>query len=129
MTEDILRDLSRRERQIMDVILMLGEATAAEIHDHMPGDISDGSLRKLVRILEEKGHLRHTRRGREHLYRPTARRKRLQRQAAGDLLRTFFQGSLSDAVSALLDAKQGKIDDAQAEEIRRLIDAAETEGR
>lgn len=69
------------------------------------------------------------RRGREHVYLPTVPRRRIQRQAAGDLLRTLFQGPLSAAVSALLDAKEGELDDAEAARLRRLIDEAEAEGR
>jgi predicted transcriptional regulator len=95
----------------------------------MPEDVSDASLRKLVRVLEAKGHLEHVRRGREHVYLPTVPRRRVQRQAAGDLLRTFFQGSVSAAVSALLDAREGELDDEEAARLRRLIDEAETEGR
>ena len=129
MTDETLRELSRRERQIMEIVFMLGEATAGQILQHMPDDTSDGSLRKLVRILEGKGYLTHDRAGREHVYRPTLEPDRVQRQAAGNMLRTLFRGSLRDAVSALLDAKQGKLSEKQAAEIRRLIDAAEKEGR
>ncbi len=129
MSDDILPGLSRRERQIMEIVFMLGKATAAEILAHMPDDVSDGSLRKLVRVLESKGHLNHERRGREHVYLPTVRREQVQRQAARNLVRTFFQGSVGDAVSALLDANQGRLDDEQAAEIRRLIDETEKEGR
>ncbi|MCP4571383.1 MAG: BlaI/MecI/CopY family transcriptional regulator [bacterium] len=129
MTDKMLSQLSRRERQIMEVVYMLGRASAADILTHMPEDVSDASLRKLVRVLETKGHLEHVRRGREHIYLPTIPRRRIQRQAADDLLRTLFQGSLSAAVSALLDAKAGELDDEEAARLRRLIDEAEAEGR
>ncbi len=129
MTDEIFKNLTRRERQIMEVVYMLGKATASQILARMPDKISDGSLRKLVRVLQEKGHLTHERLGREHLYRPVVTREQAQQQAAGNLLRTLFRGSLSDAVSALLDAKQGKLDETDADQIRRLIDDAEQEGR
>ena len=128
MTERVFSDLSRRERQIMEAVYMLGAATAADIRAHLPQDVSDASVRKLVRILEGKGHLEHERRGREHVYRPTVPRGRAQRQVARDLLRTLFGGSLSAAVSALLDASDRDLSDDEAAAIRRLIDEAEARG-
>jgi len=128
MTEQMFSTLSRRERQIMEAVYMLGAATAADIRAHLPEEVSDASVRKLVRILEHKGHLEHERRGREHVYRPTVPRGRAQRQAAGDLLRTLFRGSLSAAVSALLAASDQELTDDEAAAIRRLIDEAEARG-
>ena len=128
MTDRMFSQLSRRERQIMEAVYMLGAGTAADIRAQLPEDVSDASVRKLVRILESKGHLEHARRGREHVYRPTVPRGRVQRQAASDLLRTLFRGSLSAAVSALLDASDGELSDDEAAAIRRLIDEAEARG-
>jgi BlaI family penicillinase repressor len=129
MTGQIFMRLSRRERQIMDVVYMLGSATASEIHAHLAPEISDASLRKLVRILEAKGHLGHERRGRQHVYRPTVPPDEMRSQVARHLLRTLFQGSVSEAVSALLDASEGELSDDDVQQIRRLIDEAEAEGR
>jgi BlaI family penicillinase repressor len=129
LKENIYLHLSRRERQIMDVIYMLGRATAAEILARMPDRITDASLRKLVRVLEGKGFLAHEREGREHAYRPTVPREKIRTEAAQHLLQTLFQGSVSDAISALIDAGDGQLNDTDAAEIRRLIDQAEDEGR
>jgi predicted transcriptional regulator len=113
----------------MDVVYMLGKATAAEIHANMPDPVSDASLRKLVRILEAKGYLTHKRQGRQYLYRPTVPREKVREKAVQHLLQTLFGGSVSDAVSALLGSSPGQLSDADAAEIRRLIDEAEGEGR
>jgi BlaI family penicillinase repressor len=129
LRKHIYLHLTRRERQIMDVIYMLGRATAAEIHARMPDHISDASLRKLVRILEGKGFLTHEREGREHVYRPTVPREKIRTEAAQHLLQTMFQGSVSAAVSALIDASDAPLSDEDAAELRRLIDEAEMEGR
>lgn len=129
MTDKMLQKLSRLERQIMEIIYMLESATAGDILEHMPSETTDASLRKLVRILEGKGFLVHERKGREYVYRPTVARCRVQKQAARDLLRTLFQGSVSSAVSALLDASQGELDEEEAVRIRALIDEAEAQGR
>jgi len=129
MTKNIFLQMSRRERQIMDVVYMLGQATASEIHARMPDRITDASLRKLVRILEAKGFLSHRKQGRQHLYRPTVPREKIQSEAAQHLLKTLFRGSVSDAVSALIDATDGQLSAEDMAEIRRLIDSAESEGR
>ena len=92
MSDNIILNLSRRERQIMDVVYMLGEATASQIHAQMPGPVSDASLRKLVRVLEAKGFLSHAKQGREYLYRPTVPREKVRTEAAQHLLKTLFRG-------------------------------------
>ncbi len=121
--------LSRRERQIMDVVYMLGETTAAGIHAEMQDEISDASLRKLVRILEQKGHLNPRKQGREHIYFPTVSEGKARLNATRHLLKTMFQGSVSAAVSALLDASEPGLDEDEAQRIRGLINQAEKEGR
>ncbi len=125
----MFQGLSKRERQIMDVIYMLREATAAQVLSRMPEGSTDASVRKLVRILEEKGHLTHRREGREHVYSPTIPEKEARRHAAQHLLATLFRGSLPEALSALLDASYGDLSEEEARKIRRLIDQAEAEGR
>jgi len=129
MSPSAFLNLTRRERQIMDVVYSLGRATAADIHAHMPDAISAASLRRLVRILETKGYLDHGRSGREHVYRPVIAPAKARRQAARHMLATLFRGSLPAAVSALLDASQGQLSPEQIAELRRLIDQAESEGR
>src|SRR5579862_4755969 len=95
--------LSRRERQIMDVVYRLGRASAADIHERLPDPPCAAAVRTLLRILEEKGHLRHEKDGPRHMYFPTTPRSVAQRSAVRHLLGTFFNGSRAAAVAALLD--------------------------
>ncbi len=129
MSSSPFPNLSRRERQIMDAVYTLGEASAAEIHAQISQPITDASVRRLLRILETKGHLTHSKRGREYLYRPVAAREEVRRAAVRHMVTTLFRGSVSDAVSALLNASQGELTEEEAAELRRLIDQAEAEGR
>ena len=129
MSDNIILNLSKRERQIMDVVYMLGEATAGQIHAQMPGPVSEASLRKLVRVLEAKGLLSHGKKGREYLYRPTVPREKVRTEAAQHLLKTLFRGSVSAAVSALLDVAEEPLSDEDTAALRALIDQAEEEGR
>jgi predicted transcriptional regulator len=113
--------LSRRERQIMDVIHALGRATAAEVHERLPDAPTQTAVRTLLRILEDKGHLRHVRDGVRHVYHPTVARDKAQRSAAGHLLRTFFGGSPAAAVATLLDLSERRLTDEEREELVALI--------
>jgi predicted transcriptional regulator len=121
--------LSKRERQILDVVYALGEASAAEIVARMPEEAGDASVRKLVRILEEKGFLAHARRGREHLYRPTIPHGRASRSALRHVVEVFFGGSAAKAAAALLDPKQRRLSAAERRTLEQLIDKASEEGR
>jgi predicted transcriptional regulator len=114
-------DLSRRERQIMDVIYRLGRASAADVHARLPDPPAPTAVRTLLRILEEKGHLRHEREGTRHIYLPTVPQEAARESALRHLMRTFFAGSASAAVAALLDASDGELTDAQREELVRKI--------
>ena len=118
------RDLSRRERQIMNVLYRRGRASIADIAAEMPEAPSDSAIRTHMRILEEKGHVRRERSGRMHLYRPTMSRLRAARAALSGVLGTFFEGSLGDAVAAhLADPKSG-VDDDELARLQALIDEA-----
>lgn len=119
MTEMELPDLSRRERQIMDVVYRLGEVTATQVRDGLGEPVGDASVRKLVRILEQKGHLRHHKAGRSHVYIPTIPWQVASRRAMRHLLETFFEGSAPRAVSALLDVTRARLTD---EELRELLE-------
>src|ERR671925_464450 len=94
--------LSRRERQIMDIIYARGQATAAEVTAALPDPPSYSAVRALLRILEQKGHLRHEQDGPRYVFLPTVPRDRARRSAMRHLVRTFFDGSTEDAVAALL---------------------------
>ncbi|UCF05984.1 MAG: BlaI/MecI/CopY family transcriptional regulator [bacterium] len=124
-----LMQLSKRERQIMDVIYMLGEATAADVRRNLPEKVGDASVRKLIRILEGKGYLEHRRHGHSYIYSPTIPREIASRQAVRHLLRTFFQGSAAEAVSALLDASEGQLSEKDILELSALIREAQEKGR
>jgi len=121
--------LSRRERQIMDVLHRLRRATVGTVRDELPSPPSYSAVRALLRILEEKGHVRHAADGARYVYEPVAARETERRSALRHLVRTFFDGSTGDAVLALLDAPDGTLDKQQLDEIARRIATARREGR
>lgn len=121
-------DLSRRERQIMSALYRLGPATAAEVLAAIPKPPSYSAIRAHLRVLEEKGHVRHEDDGTRYVYQPTVPRDRARRGALADMVHTFFDGSASQAVAALLDAEPG-ISKAELDRLMRLIEQARVEGR
>jgi predicted transcriptional regulator len=121
--------LSRRERQIMDIVYRLGEATAAEVMENLPDPPSYSAVRALLRILEEKAHLRHRQEGPRYVYSPTVPVDAAKQSALKHVLSTFFEGSVSQAVAALLDLSGDDLADAELERMARLIDQAQQEGR
>jgi predicted transcriptional regulator len=122
--------LSRRERQIMDVVYHRGGATATEVYDEMPDAPTRTAVRTFLRILEEKGYVEHKKHGREFVYRPTRPRGIEGRSALRHVLQTFFDGSLERAVGAYLHGPGAKPD---AEELKRIAallkDAKQGRGR
>ena len=123
------RDLSRRERQIMDLLFRKGRATAAEVMEGIPDAPSYSAVRALLRILEQKGHVRHEEEGRAYVYMPQVRRDTARQSALSHLLKTFFDNSAEQAVAALLAIKGEKMTDAELDRMSRLIQQAKTEGR
>ena len=121
------RHLSRRERQIMDVVYQRGRVTAAEVLDALPDPPSYSAVRALLRVLEEKGHLRHRRDGARYVFLPTVPRETARRSALARVVETFFGGSTQAAVAALID--QSSLSDADLDRLRDLIDRARQEGR
>lgn len=119
--------LSRRERQIMDVIYARGQATAAEVAAALPDPPSYSAVRALLRILEQKGHLRHQEEGPRYVFLPTVSRDRARRSALRNLVRTFFDGSPAQAAAALID--QAELSDDDMSRLAELIDKARKEGR
>jgi predicted transcriptional regulator len=119
--------LSRRERQIMDVIYSRGQATAAEVAATLPDPPSYSAVRALLRILEQKGHIRHQADGPRYVFLPTVSRDRARRSALKNLVRTFFDGSPAQAAAALID--QSELTDADMDRLAELIDKARREGR
>jgi predicted transcriptional regulator len=124
-----LPQLSRRERQIMDVVYARGSVTAAQIVKELGDPAADASLRKLVRILEAKGWLTHSRRGIEHVYAPTVSKPRARKAALRHLVATFFDGAPERAALALLDAARDRLSPRERAQLSALIEAARKEGR
>jgi BlaI family penicillinase repressor len=120
--------LSRRERQIMDVIYKLGKATAADIHERLPDQPSYSTVRAKLRVLEEKGFVRHQEQGPRYLYIPTTPRDKARRSALRHLIDTFFGGSAEQVVAALLDETAAKMSEEELDRLSRLIDQAKKEG-
>jgi len=121
-------ELSRRERQIMEILFARGEATAAQVLEDLPDPPSYSSVRALLAILVEKGHAKHRSEQGRYVYTPTKRRSRAGRSALVRVLETFYEGSLEKAVAAMLQADSKP----SADELKRLsdlIDQAQKEGR
>jgi predicted transcriptional regulator len=121
---NVLGQLSRRERQIMEVIYARGEATATEIVETLPDPPSRTAVRTFLRILENKGHLRHKKQGREFVYSPTKQRGPAGKSALARVLDTFFNGSLEQAVAAHLLDRKTEITPDELERLSGLIRAA-----
>ena len=123
------KGLSRRERQIMDVIYQRGQATAAEVLEGIPDPPSYSAVRAMLRVLEEKGHLRHEQQGPRYVFLPTVPREQARQSALKQLVQTFFDGSTEQAVAALLDQSARTLSDGELDRLARLIDRARKEGR
>ncbi|CAN5705224.1 MAG: BlaI/MecI/CopY family transcriptional regulator [Gemmatimonadota bacterium] len=122
-------DLSRRERQIMDVVYRLGRVTTQEVLERLPDPPSYSAVRAMLRILEEKGHLEHEQDGPRYVYLPTVPRDSASESALKHLVRTFFGGSTEAAVAALLDISGEDLSDAELDRLSNLIDKAREQGR
>ena len=120
--------LSRRERQIMDVIYRRGRATAAEVLEDIPDPPSYSAVRAMLRLLEEKGHVRHEQDGPRYVFLPIVNRDRARKSALTHVVRTFFDGSASEAVAALLN-DGGKLSDAELDRLSAMIAQAREDGR
>ena len=121
--------LSRRERQIMEIVYRKGNATAAEVHEGMPDRPSYSAVRALLRVLEGKGHLRHREDGPRYVYAPTVPRDRARRSALQRVVGTFFAGSVTDAVAALLDLESARLDDDELLRLSTLVAEAQQKGK
>ena len=121
--------LSRRERQIMDIAYRVGTATAAEILQQLSEPPSYSAVRALLRILVDKGHLKFQQEGPRYVYSPTVSRRKARAGALEHLVRTFFDGSAAQAVTALLDSSQGRLSRVELDELAALIQAARERDR
>ena len=120
-------DLSRRERQILDILYARGSATAAEVRDGLADPPSYSAVRALLRILEEKGHARHESQGPRYVYLPSVPRENARHSALSRIVKTFFDGSAAQAAAALVDS--GSLSDDELARLSALIDQARKEGR
>lgn len=121
-------DLSRRERQIMEVIYRLGESTANQIVDAMPDDLANATVRTQLRTLEAKGIVKHRRDGKQFIYMPAVPRKSAATKAFRKVLEIFFGGSVEDALATHLADPKTELSDDQVKRLRRLLSEHQTRG-
>ena len=119
--------LSRRERQIMNIVYETGHATAAEVRDALPDPPSNSAVRTMLRILEDKGHLHHKQDGPRYIFLPTVPREEARGKALNRIVRTFFDGSAEGAMAALLDLEGGRLDTEALGRLSALIEKAREE--
>jgi len=121
--------LSRRERQIMDIVYEMKEASALQVLERLPSPPGYSAVRALLRVLEHKGHLTHRQDGPRYVYAPRMPKDKARRSALAHLKRTFFDGSTTDVVAALLDISEADLSENDYRELQALIEKARTEGR
>jgi len=121
--------LTRRERQIMDVLYRLGRATAGEILEALPAPPSYSTVRTQLRVLETKGHVRHEEHGLRYVYMPTVPRHSARKSALRHLVQTFFDGSHANVVAALLGGEAARLSNEELERIEELVRSARKESR
>jgi len=128
MAETLHTVLSRRERQIIDVLYRHGRATAAEVMAELTGEPSYSTVRTQLRVLEGKGHVRHEQDGQRYVYSPAVPRRTVRRSVLKHLVETFFDGSVEQAVAALLGGEGSRLTDEQLDRIEDLIKKARKDG-
>lgn len=124
-----LLELGRRERQIMDAVYRLGQATAAEVRAELADPPSYSAVRAMLRLLEEKGLLKHEQDGLRYVYRPTVAPEQARRSALKHLVHTFFGGSPEEAMTALLEMSDVELSPADRARLAKLVQRAKAEGR
>ncbi len=127
MTKTLHTVLSRRERQIMDILYQLGRASAAELMKAMPGEPSDSTVRTQLRVLEQKGHVRHEEEGTKYVYFPVVPRRLVRKSALKHVMNTFFEGSAEKVVAALLGPDGGRLSDEEIDRIAAIVEKARAE--
>src|SRR5258705_13989861 len=120
--------LTRRERQIMDILYRWGRATAAEVQAQLPGRPHDSTVRTQLRVLEDKGHVRHEELGLRYVYLPAVARRAARKSALKHMVDTFFDGSAEQVVAAVLGGEASRLSDDDLERISELIDKARKDG-
>lgn len=127
MSRSLHAVLSRRERQIMDVLYQLGRATAGDLIKTLPGEPSDSTVRTQLRVLEAKGHVRHEEDGQKYVYFPVVPRRVVRKSALKHVMNTFFDGSAEKVVAALLGPDGGRLTDEELDRIAELVEKARAE--
>lgn len=121
--------LSRRQREMMNIIISRGRATATEVLEGMADPPSYSAVRATLRVLEQKGQLKHEHDGARYVYVPTAKREKMRNSALDQLLTTFFDGSAASVVATLLERQRGKMSEQELQHLSELIAEARKEGR
>jgi len=128
MGKDGHKTFSRRERQIMDILYQRGRATGAEIHEALPDAPTYSAVRAKLRVLEEKGHVRHEEEALRYVYVPTVARDTARKSALRHMVSTFFEGSVEETVAALLDLSTAKLASEDLARISAMIETARKQG-
>jgi predicted transcriptional regulator len=121
--------LTRREREIMDILHRAGRASAQEVLDAMKHPPSYSAVRALLRLLEQRGHVKHVQQGQRYVYQPTASPNEARRSALAHVVRTFFQGSIEQTVTTLIDSSRSKLTAEELDRLAELVEKARREGR
>ena len=121
--------LSRRERQIMDILYRNGKASASDVLNAMPDPPSYSAVRAMLRVLEEKGHIKHQEEGLKYVYAPVVARDKAKRSAVKHVMETFFNGSAEQIVAALLDVSSTKLTRDELDRMAEMIEKAKREGK
>ena len=121
--------LSRRERQIMDILYRAGKASASDVLNAMPDPPSYSAVRAMLRVLEEKGHVKHQEEGLKYVYAPVVAREKAKRSAVKHVMETFFNGSTEQIVAALLDVHSTKLTRGELDRMAEMIEKAKKEGK
>ncbi|MBV9110300.1 MAG: BlaI/MecI/CopY family transcriptional regulator [Gemmatimonadetes bacterium] len=129
MGPELTAGLSRRERQIMDVLFALGQATVSEVLERIPDPPSYSAVRATMRVLEEKGEIVHLQDGPRYLYKPVTPQESARTAALKHLVRTFFGGSAEAAAAALLRMDERRVPDTELDRLAARVEAARDEGR
>ncbi len=125
----VQKNLSRRERQIMDIIYEMKEATVQQVLERLPSPPSYSAVRALLRVLENKGHLAHRKEGPRYIYAPLVSKDMARRSALQHLMKTFFDNSTEDVVAALLDIAEDNLSEKELRRLVAMIEEARREGR
>jgi BlaI family penicillinase repressor len=128
VSNSLMTGLSRRERQIMDLLFRRGRATAADVQRELQDAPSYSAVRALLRILEEKGHVRHEQDGPRYVYVPKHTLHNARRSALRHVVQTFFEGSAEQAMAALIDENGRRLSDDELRRMGELIERARKEG-